>query len=226
MLLKKRLEDIRDRLIKMADLADKMVELSIKAIIEHNSQYLDSIDKMEEELDRMEVENESLIITTIARFQPEAKYLRILLMDLFVNRDLERIGDHAENIKEQAEKIINKPKLKEYIDLPVMTDMAIKMVKDAVKALETLDTELAREVIARDDKVDRLNEQIIRELYTYMVEDPKNIKVGIRLITVSSNIERVADIATNLAEEVIYMKEGKMLRHQELDKNGFPIDID
>ena len=153
MLLKKRLEDIRNRLIKMADLADKMVELSVKAIIEHNSKYLNKIDEMEEELDRMEVENESLIITTIARFQPEAKYLRILLMDLFVNRDLERIGDHAENIKEQAERIIDKPKLKEYIDLPVMTDTAIKMVKDAVRSLETLDTELAREVIARDDKV-------------------------------------------------------------------------
>ena len=218
MLLKRRLEEIRDRLINMAELADKMIEQSVKAIIEHNKDYLKDIDKMEAELDRMEVENESLIITTIARFQPEAKYLRILLMDLFVNRDLERIGDHAENIKEQAERIIDKPKLKDYIDLPIMTEITIGMVRDAVKSLENLDTELARDVIARDDKVDSLNEQIIRELYTYMVEDPKNIKVGIRLITVSSNLERVADIATNLAEEVIYMKEGKMLRHQEIDK--------
>ncbi len=219
LLLKKRLEEIRERLINMAELADKMIEQSIKAIIEHKKDYLKDIDSMERELDKMEVENETMIITTIARYQPEAKYLRILLMDLFVNRDLERIGDHAENIKEQAERIIDKPKLKEYIDLPVMTDITIGMVRDAVKSLETLDTELARDVIARDDKVDKLNEQIIRELYTYMVEDPKNIKVGIRLITVSSNLERVADIATNLAEEVIYMKEGKMLRHQEIDKD-------
>ena len=218
MLLKRRLEEIRDRLINMAELADRMIEQSVKAIIEHDASYLKDIDKMENELDRMEVENEIFIITTIARFQPEAKYLRILLMDLFVNRDLERIGDHAENIKEQAERIIDKPKLKDYIDLPIMTEITIGMVRDAVKSLETLDTELARDVIARDDKVDSLNEQIIRELYTYMVEDPKNIKVGIRLITVSSNLERVADIATNLAEEVIYMKEGKMLRHQEIDK--------
>ncbi len=100
-----------------------------------------------------------------------------------------------------------------------MTDIVLNMVRDAVKSLETLDTELARQVIERDDKVDALHEQIIREIYTYMVEDPKNIKVGIRLITVSSNLERVADIATNLAEEVIYMKEGKMLRHQELEEN-------
>jgi len=219
LLLKKRLEEIRERLINMAELADKMIEQSIKAIIEHKKDYLKDIGSMERKLDKMEVENETMIITTIARYQPEAKYLRILLMDLFVNRDLERIGDHAENIKEQAERIIDKPKLKEYIDLPVMTDITIGMVRDAVKSLETLDTELARDVIARDDKVDKLNEQIIRELYTYMVEDPKNIKVGIRLITVSSNLERVADIATNLAEEVIYMKEGKMLRHQEIDKD-------
>ncbi|WP_457626161.1 phosphate signaling complex protein PhoU [Persephonella sp.] len=219
MLLKPRLEEIRDRLIKMAELADLMIENAVKAIIEHNPEYLKVVDELEPQVDQMEVENETLIITTIARFQPEAKYLRMLVMDLFVNRDLERIGDHAENIKEQAERILTKPKLKEYVDLPVMTDIVINMVKDAVKSLETLDTELAREVISRDDKVDALHEQIIREIYTYMVEDPKNIKVGIRLITVSSNLERVADIATNLAEEVIYMKEGKMLRHQNLEQN-------
>ncbi|WP_029520764.1 phosphate signaling complex protein PhoU [Persephonella sp. IF05-L8] len=219
MLLKPRLEEIRDRLINMAEMADTMIENAVKAIIEHNPEYLKVVDELEPKIDQMEVENETLIITTIARFQPEAKYLRMLVMDLFVNRDLERIGDHAENIKEQAERILTKPKLKEYVDLPVMTEIVLNMVRDAVKSLETLDTELARQVIERDDKVDALHEQIIREIYTYMVEDPKNIKVGIRLITVSSNLERVADIATNLAEEVIYMKEGKMLRHQELDEN-------
>ncbi|WP_029522628.1 phosphate signaling complex protein PhoU [Persephonella sp. KM09-Lau-8] len=219
MLLKPRLEEIRDRLINMAEMADTMIENAVKAIIEHNPEYLKVVDELEPKIDQMEVENETLIITTIARFQPEAKYLRMLVMDLFVNRDLERIGDHAENIKEQAERILTKPKLKEYVDLPIMTDIVLNMVRDAVKSLETLDTELARQVIERDDKVDALHEQIIREIYTYMVEDPKNIKVGIRLITVSSNLERVADIATNLAEEVIYMKEGKMLRHQELEEN-------
>ena len=219
MLLRPRLEEIRDRLINMAEMADTMIENAVKAIIEHNPEYLKVVDELEPKLDQMEVENETLIITTIARFQPEAKYLRMLVMDLFVNRDLERIGDHAENIKEQAERILTKPKLKEDVDLPIMTDIVLNMVRDAVKSLETLDTELARQVIERDDKVDALHEQIIREIYTYMVEDPKNIKVGIRLITVSSNLERVADIATNLAEEVIYMKEGKMLRHQELEEN-------
>ncbi len=217
MLIKPRLEEIRDRLLEMAKMAEVAIENAVKAIIEHNPEPLKVVEEIEDKIDRMEVENESLIISTIARFQPEAKYLRILIMDLFVNRDLERIGDHAENIKEQAEHIIKKPKLKEYVDLPVMTEITLSMVRDSIKALSDLDTELARDVIKRDDKVDALHEQIIRELYTYMVEDPKNIKVGIRLIVVSSNIERVADLATNLAEEVIYMKEGKMLRHQELD---------
>ncbi len=220
MLIKPRLEEIRDRLIKMAELADTMLENAVKAIIEHDAAYLKIVEELEEEVDKMEVENESLIITTIARFQPEAKYLRMLVMDLFVNRDLERIGDHAENIKEQAERIITKPKLKEYIDLPKMTDITLGMVRDAVKSLETLDTDLARDVIQRDDQVDELNEKIIKDLYKYMVEDPEKIKIGIRLITVASNIERVADIATNLAEEVIYMKEGKMLRHQELEEES------
>jgi len=217
MLIKPRLEEIRDRLLEMAKMAETAIENAVKSIIEHNPKPLKVVEELEDKIDQMEVENESLIITTIARFQPEAKYLRILIMDLFVNRDLERIGDHAENIKEQAEHIITKPKLKEYVDLPIMTDITLSMLRDSIKALSELDTELARDVIKRDDKVDALHEQIIRDLYTYMVEDPKNIKVGIRLIVVSSNIERVADLATNLAEEVIYMKEGKMLRHQELD---------
>ncbi len=217
MLIKPRLEEIRDRLILMADMASEMVENAIEVIVQHDLKYLKVVDELEEKVDKMEVENESLIITTIARYQPEAKYLRMLVMDLFVNRDLERIGDHAENIKENAERILQKPKLKEYVDLPVMTEITLGMLKDAIKSLSELDTDLARSVIARDDKVDALQDQIIRELYTYMVEDPKNIKVALRLITVTNNLERIADLSTNLAEEVIYMKEGKMLRHQELD---------
>ena len=217
MLIKPKLDEIRDRIIEMADMAAKMVENAVEAIVQHDPKYLSIVDELENKVDKMEVENESLIITTIARYQPEAKYLRMLVMDLFVNRDLERIGDHAENIKENAARILQKPKLKEYVDLPIMTEITLGMLKDAIKSLSELDTDLARSVIARDDKVDALQDQIIRELYTYMVEDPSNIKVALRLITVTNNLERIADLSTNLAEEVIYMKEGKMLRHQELD---------
>ncbi len=220
MLIQPRLREIRERLLKMAEIAENMIDYAVKSIIEHNPEYLKYVVENEDVLDKMEVENESLIITTIARYQPEAKYLRMLAMDLFVNRDLERIGDHAENIKEHAESILSKPKLKEYIDLPMMTQLAIQMLKDAIKSFAEEDTELARDVIKRDDKIDSLEDQIIRELYTYMVEDPSKIKVGLRLIDVVKNIERVADIATNLAEEVIYMKEGKMLRHQEVDETN------
>jgi len=220
MLIESRLNEIKERLLKMAEIVENMIDNSIKAIIEHNPEYLKYVEENENVVDQMEVENESLIITTIARYQPEAKYLRMLAMDLFVNRDLERIGDHAENIKEHAQSILTKPKLKEYVDLPKMTELTIQMLKDAIKAFAENDTNLARDVIKRDDIIDALEDQIIRELYTYMVEDPSTIKVGLRLIDVVKNIERVADIATNLAEEVIYMKEGKMLRHQELDENG------
>ncbi|ACD66378.1 MAG TPA: phosphate transport system regulatory protein PhoU [Sulfurihydrogenibium sp.] len=220
MLIEPRLNEIKERLLKMAEIVENMIDNSIKAIIEHNPRYLKYVEENENIVDQMEVENESLIITTMARYQPEAKYLRMLAMDLFVNRDLERIGDHAENIKEHAQSILTKPKLKEYVDLPKMTELTIQMLKDAIKAFAENDTNLARDVIKRDDIIDALEDQIIRELYTYMVEDPSTIKVGLRLIDVVKNIERVADIATNLAEEVIYMKEGKMLRHQELDENG------
>jgi len=214
MLIEPRLNEIKERLLKMAEIVENMIDNSIKAIIEHNPRYLKYVEENENIVDQMEVENESLIITTMARYQPEAKFLRMLAMDLFVNRDL------AENIKEHAQSILTKPKLKEYVDLPKMTELTIQMLKDAIKAFAENDTNLARDVIKRDDIIDALEDQIIRELYTYMVEDPSTIKVGLRLIDVVKNIERVADIATNLAEEVIYMKEGKMLRHQELDENG------
>ena len=220
MLIEPRLNEIKERLLKMAEIAENMIDNSIKAIIAHNPEYLKYVEENEDIIDKMEVENESLIITTMARYQPEAKYLRMLAMDLFVNRDLERIGDHAENIKEHAQSILSKPKLKEYVDLPKMTQLTVQMLKDAIKAFAENDTNLARDVIKRDDIIDALEDQIIRELYTYMVEDHSTIKIGLRLIDVVKNIERVADIATNLAEEVIYMKEGKMLRHQELDENG------
>jgi len=220
MLIEPRLNEIKERLLKMAEIVENMIDSSIKAIIEHNPEYLKYVEENENIVDQMEVENESLIITTMARYQPEAKFLRMLAMDLFVNRDLERIGDHAENIKEHAQSILTKPKLKEYVDLPKMTELTIQMVQDAIKAFAENDTNLARDVIKRDDLIDALEDQIIRELYTYMVEDPSTIKVGLRLMDVVKNIERVADIATNLAEEVIYMKEGKMLRHQELDEDG------
>lgn len=219
MLIEPRLKEIRERLLKMAEISENMIDKAVKAIVEHNTEYLDYVQENENIIDNMEVENESLIITTIARYQPEAKYLRMLAMDLFVNRDLERIADHAENIREHAISILQKPKLKEYVDLPQMAELAVNMVKDAIKAFSEMNTELARDVIKRDDKIDAYEEQIIRELYTYMVEDPSTIKVALRLIDVVKNIERVADIATNLAEEVVYMKEGKMLRHQEVDEN-------
>jgi phosphate transport system protein len=220
MLIEPRLNEIKERLLKMAEIVENMIDNSIKAIIEYNPEYLKYLEENEAIVDKMEVENESLIITTMARYQPEAKYLRMLAMDLFVNRDLERIGDHAYNIKEHAQSILTKPKLKEYVDLPKMTELTIQIVKDAIKAFAENDANLARDVIKRDDLIDALEDQIIRELYTYMVEDPSTIKVGLRLMDVVKNIERVADIATNLAEEVIYMKEGKMLRHQELDEDG------
>jgi Phosphate uptake regulator len=112
MLIEPRLNEIKERLLKMAEIVENMIDNSIKAIIEHNPEYLKYVEENENIVDQMEVENESLIITTMARYQPEAKFLRMLAMDLFVNRDLERIGDHAENIKEHAQSILTKPKLK------------------------------------------------------------------------------------------------------------------
>src|SRR5207253_10204141 len=144
---------------------------------------------------------------------PPAGDLRFITTAMKIVTDLERIGDQAVNIAQRALELNREPQLKPYVDLPRMAEKAQRMVKESLDALVSRDTELARRVCAEDAEVDALKEQIFRELLTFMMEDPKTIARAIRLILISPLLERVADHATNIGEMVVYMIEGKMVRH-------------
>jgi len=160
-----------------------------------------------------DVEVDEKCVELLALHQPTAKDLRFITTAMKIVTDLERMGDQAVNIAQRAIELNREPQLKPYVDLPRMAEKAQRMVKESLDAFVSRDTELARRVCAEDADVDALKEQIFRELLTFMMEDPKTIARAIRLILISRFLERVADHATNIGEMVVYMIEGKMVRH-------------
>jgi len=148
-------------------------------------------------------------------YQPEAGNLRTILMILKMNNDLERIGDLAVNISESALFLIERPPVKPLIDIPRMAEEAINMLKNAVDSFINKDTKLAKSVCQKDAVVDNLRNQILRELITYMSSDPSTIERSIHLIRISRSIERIADLSTNICEDVIFITEGKIIKHHK-----------
>jgi phosphate transport system protein len=165
----------------------------------------------------MDVANDEQCIRLLALHQPTASDLRFITTGLKITTDLERIGDNAVNISERALELNEVPQLKPYVDLPRMAEVAQSMVKDSIDAFMRNDADLAQQVIDRDDEVDALNYQIYRELLSYMAEDAHTIGAATRLLFISKYMERIADHATNIAEMVIFMVKGKVVRH--MDKN-------
>ncbi|HZX10682.1 MAG TPA: phosphate signaling complex protein PhoU, partial [Acidobacteriota bacterium] len=149
----------------------------------------------------------------MAKFQPTAKDLRLILMILKMNNDLERMADHAVNIAERSLFLIKNPMVKPLIDIPKSAEITIHMLKDSIDSFVKEDSRLAKSVCERDEKIDNLNDQILRELITYMFTDPSTIERSIKLIQISNNFERIADLATNICEDVIYIVEGKVIKH-------------
>jgi phosphate transport system protein len=168
----------------------------------------------------MDNDNDEQCIRLLALHQPTASDLRFITTGLKITTDLERIGDNAVNICERTLELNEVPQLKPYIDLPRMAEIAQTMVKDSIDAFMRDDTDLADQVIARDDEVDLLNYQVYRELLSYMAEDPHTIVSATRLLFISKYLERIADHATNIAEMVTFMVKGKMIRHVETKKRG------
>jgi phosphate transport system protein len=164
-------------------------------------------------VNRLEIDNEDAAINLVALYQPEASNLRTLAMVIKINNDLERIGDHAVNIAEAAEFLMTRPPVKPLVDTPRMAEHAIAMLKDSLDSFARLDAELARDVCGRDSVVDELNVTIKSELMEYMARDPQTIERALKLMMISLNLERVADLATNISEDVIYMATGEVIKH-------------
>ena len=207
------LTKLKQRLLLMGDTAQDMIGLAIRALAERKESLATEVFALEEKVNHLELEIEETALRFLALRQPAAKDLRLLTAILKINNDLERVADQAVNISETALYLLKEPPLKPLIDIPRMALLAQKMIKNSLDAFVRHDATLAKAVCEDDDEVDRLNEQIFRELLTYMTEDPKSITRAVDLILVSRNLERIADHATNISEDVIFIEEGKNIKH-------------
>jgi phosphate transport system protein len=211
------LRGLRAGLLRMGGLVERQIVEAVESLVNRNTEQARETIQRDTEVNRLDTEMDQRCINLLALHQPTASDLRFITTGLKITTDLERIGDNAVNICERATELNAEPQLKPYIDIPRMADIAQTMVKDALDAFMREDTELAAEVIARDDEVDQLNYQTYRELLSYMVEDPQTIPRATKILFISKYLERIADHATNIAEMVVYMVKGRSIKH--MDKN-------
>ena len=207
------LEALKQTLLAMGGLVEDQIRRVMRALTERDDALAREVIERDRQVNAYDVEVDETCVNLLALHQPAAGDLRFITTAMKIVTDLERIGDQAVNVAQRALELNREPQLKPYIDLPRMAERAQAMVKESLDAFVTRDTELARRVCAADAEVDALKEQIFRELLTFMMEDARTIPRAIRLILISRFLERVADHATNIAEMVIYMVEGKMVRH-------------
>jgi len=207
------LERLRRQLIGMAAEVEAQIALAVEALVEADAAKAARVIERDQVVNDFENRNEGDTIHLLATQQPVASDLRLLVAALKINADLERIGDHAVNIAQAAERISRRKPFKPWIDVPHMAEVARGMLKDAIDAFVRRDSALAKEVCERDDVLDHKNRSLIRELLTYMAENPAVITASIDIMSVSKNLERVGDLATNIAEETIYIAEGKNIKH-------------
>ena len=219
-MLKEKIVDLKKDLTEFASLIENILEKSLKGLLQKEKELLSSVIESDEpKTNDLEIEIEEQCISLLAQYQPEAKDLRIILMILKMNNDLERMGDHAVNICESALYLIERPEVKPLLDLPRMAEETKTMVRDSITAFINEDVKLAQSVCERDNTIDNLREQTIRELITYMTSDATTIERALHLMRVSHNFERIADLATNICEDVIYIAEGQIIKHHHDDQD-------
>lgn len=213
-MLDERINELKKKTVEYASLAQRMVEKSVKGLIEKDRALLEEvIEEDEPHANDYEIEIDEMCTTLIITLQPKAIDLRTILMVLKMNNDLERIGDHAVNISQSALNLIEQPMVKPLIDIPRMADEAKKMINDAITSFITRDSALAKNVCERDSVVDSLRNQVVRELITYMISDASTIERSLHLLNISKNLERIADLSTNICEEVIFLVDAKVIKH-------------
>jgi phosphate transport system protein len=208
------LQAIRERLLAMGSLAEAMIHKSVKALVDRDETLVQAVLGHEEEMDLLCIEIDDRSFTLLALQAPMASDLRFLVGGIKINSDLERIADQAVSIALRAQSLITQPQVKPLIDIPRMANLAQEMVRKSLDAFVRRDPELARVVIEGDDEVDNLRDQVFRELLTYMMADTATIPRALALILISRNLERIADHATNIAEDVIYIVRGEDVRER------------
>jgi len=216
------LEELKKKLIRMAALTETMIDKTIGELVSRDERLAEKVPEYEEELNRLQIEIDDQALTLLATQCPVATDLRFIVAATKINGELERIGDLVINITENVHVLAQHPPLKPLIDIPRMADLARQMVRDSLDAFIRGDALQAQSVIMADDQVDALKDQVLRELLTYMIADPHAIERSLALILISRHLERIGDHATNIAEDVIYMTQGRDVRHPKTPKKRPP----
>src|ERR1044071_7949956 len=212
------MSNLKDSLLAMASHAESAVARAIRALVERDDALARQVQQDDNILDQFEIEIDDTAIHLLAK-APLATDLRLITVAMKISQNLERVGDEAVTISRRAIDLGAEPQLKPYVDLPRMATMSIEMLRDAITAFVNREPDRARAVVPRDKDVDDLNRQLHRELSSYMVERPTTITRCLRLMVISKAIERIADHATNIAEEVVYLYEAKDIRHSDMKRN-------
>jgi phosphate transport system protein len=207
------LDKLKSTLVGMAGLAEDAVRNAVNALLARDEKKAADVVEKDNAIDDLELEIEDMAINLLALQQPMARDLRLIAMAMKISGDLERVGDHAVNIAEAVEWLVETPPFPVIPEIEEMVRVATDMLADSLDAFVRGDTGLARDVLKRDDRVDELHENNFRILLTHMMEDPRKITAGMDLLLISGNLERIADLATNISEDVVYLVEGRMIAH-------------
>jgi len=213
-MLEEKVELLKRDIESFAAIIEKMVENGMEGLVRKNKAMLQEIiEKDEPKANSYEIEIDAVCTNLIAQFEPKARDLRSILMILKMGNDLERMGDHAVNIAQSALYLIEQPTIKSFKDLPRLAEMVNKMLRDSINSFINIDPKLAKNVCERDDEVDDLRDQLLRDLIKQMTADPGIIERALHLMQICRNLERIADLTTNIGVDVLYMAQGRIIKH-------------
>jgi phosphate transport system protein len=216
------LEALRTHLLQMGDRAIEQSRLALRSLTESDLKLADQVIAADDEIDRLEVQIDDEAIRYMTLRGPIASELRVVIVGMKASHDLERVGDEATNIARRARKLAIEPRIELYADIPRMANIALEMLRDALDCFVHDDEQKALAVIRRDPEVDNINRLVYRRLTSYMIEKPDTIARALELMFISKSVERIADHATNIAEEMIYLMKGMDVRHSEVTKAAPP----
>jgi len=209
------LDDLKNKLLTMGSHAESLMQKAMKALLERDDELARDVKEDDEILDQLEIEIDDLGVQLLAK-APLAFDLRLITVAMKISGDLERVGDEATTIARRSIELSQEPPLKEYVDIPRMAELGRHMLKEALDSFLHRAPERARAIIPRDKEVDAMNKQLHRELASFMIEKPSTVTRCLNLMTISKSLERIADHATNIAEDVVFLYEGRDIRHQGL----------
>jgi len=216
------LENLRTNLLQMGDRAIEQARLAMRALTESDLALADKVIAADDDIDKLEVKIDEEAIRYMTLRGPVASDLRLVVVGMKASHDLERVGDEANSIARRARKLAIEPKQELYADLPRMANIALEMLRDALDCFVQEDQQKAIGVIRRDSEVDNLNRLVYRRLTSYMIENPDTIARGLELMFISKSVERIADHAVNIAEEMVFLAGGRDIRHSNFGKVDTP----